>query len=150
MLEYIGIARQKRVVEVNFDSMDFLIDLTNSVCMLIHDGLEYRFSHRSFQEYFAALYLKDQICSPRFARLQIATDERISEHTLFGWSGEPLWHEAILFLHELVSNEPEWAKDLEDWTFGLHQPLTAKDDESAWFRLDLRLAVAVFAAEAAR
>lgn len=56
VLEYIGIARQKRVVEVNFDSMDFLIDLTNSVCMLIHDGLEYRFSHRSFQEYFAALY----------------------------------------------------------------------------------------------
>ena len=37
-------------------SMDYLKDLTNSVCMLIHEGLEFRFSHRSFQEYFAALY----------------------------------------------------------------------------------------------
>ena len=36
--------------------MDYLKDLTNSVCMLIHEGLEFRFSHRSFQEYFAALY----------------------------------------------------------------------------------------------
>ena len=41
------------------------------------EGL-YAFVHLTFQEYFAALYLKEQICSPRFARLQIATDERIS------------------------------------------------------------------------
>ena len=105
------------------------------------EGL-YAFVHLTFQEYFAALYLKDQICSPRFARLQIATDERISADALFGWSGEPLWHEAILFLHELVSNEPEWAKDLEEWTFGPRAALTADEDQSAWFRLDLRLAVA--------
>ena len=32
------------------------IDLTSSVCMLVKEGLNYRFSHRSFQEYFAALY----------------------------------------------------------------------------------------------
>lgn len=105
------------------------------------EGL-YAFVHLTFQEYFAALYLKEQTCSPRFARGQVATDERISASVLFGWSGEPLWHEAILFLHELVSNEPEWAKDLEEWTFGPHAALTADEDQSAWFRLDLRLAVA--------
>lgn len=56
VLEYIGIAKKKQLVETSFNSMNFLTDLTNSVCMLIHEGLEYRFSHRSFQEYFAALY----------------------------------------------------------------------------------------------
>lgn len=77
VLEYIGIARQKRVVEVNFDSMDFLIDLTNSVCMLIHDGLEYRFSHRSFQEYFAALYTVqlDDEQQKKFLKLWLQDDD---------------------------------------------------------------------------
>lgn len=55
-LEYIGAAKQKRIIDTYFNSMDYLKDLTNSVCMLIHEGLEFRFSHRSFQEYFAALY----------------------------------------------------------------------------------------------
>ncbi len=40
----------------NFTIEDFQEDLTQSVCMLIKEGLRYRFSHRSFQEYFAAWY----------------------------------------------------------------------------------------------
>lgn len=55
-LSYIGRAKEKGIIKTDFDSIDFLHDLTNSVCMLIPDGLEYKFSHRLFQEYFAALY----------------------------------------------------------------------------------------------
>lgn len=33
---------------------DFFHDLVSSVCFLVSDGLEYTFSHRSFQEYFCA------------------------------------------------------------------------------------------------
>ena len=34
-------------------------DLQNqNLCMLVKDGLEYKFVHRSFQEYFAAMYTK--------------------------------------------------------------------------------------------
>ena len=71
VLEYIGLARKKEIIETNFNSMDFLTDLTNSVCMLIHEGLEYRFSHRSFQEYFAALYTTqlDDSQQKRFLKL---------------------------------------------------------------------------------
>ena len=54
-LEYIGAAKQKRIIDTYFNSMDYLKDLTNSVCMLIHEGLEFRFSHRSFQDFFGAL-----------------------------------------------------------------------------------------------
>lgn len=35
---------------------DYLTDLRNAVCMIIKDGDIYRFSHRSFQAYFAAYY----------------------------------------------------------------------------------------------
>lgn len=71
VLEYIGLTRKKEIIETDFDSMDFLTDLTNSVCMLVHEGLEYRFSHRSFQEYFAALYTTqlDDSQQKRFLKL---------------------------------------------------------------------------------
>lgn len=71
VLDYIGMAKRKEIIETSFDAMDFLIDLTNSVCMLVHEGLEYRFSHRSFQEYFAALYTTqlDDSQQKRFLKL---------------------------------------------------------------------------------
>lgn len=47
---------QSRFPLYKFTIEDFQEDLTLSVCMLVKDGLSYRFSHRSFQEYFAALY----------------------------------------------------------------------------------------------
>jgi len=53
--EYIQSAKNK-FTTLRFSVDDFQEDLTLSVCMLIKDGLNYRFSHRSFQEYFAAWY----------------------------------------------------------------------------------------------
>lgn len=41
---------------LSFVTKEYLEDLTLSVCMLVKDGLKYRFAHRSFQEYFAAYY----------------------------------------------------------------------------------------------
>lgn len=38
----------------SFTSDDVLEDLTSSVCMLVREGFNYHFIHRSFQEYFAA------------------------------------------------------------------------------------------------
>ncbi|CDD60837.1 putative uncharacterized protein [Clostridium sp. CAG:505] len=42
-----------------FEPADFLFDLINSVCVLYKDGLTYKFTHRSFQEYFTAVFLKE-------------------------------------------------------------------------------------------
>lgn len=61
--EYIEQARAK-FDKLFFTVDDFQDDLTLSVCMLVKDGLNYRFTHRSFQEYFAAWYtckLTDEI-----------------------------------------------------------------------------------------
>ena len=45
---------------IDFDLEKYIRDLTNVVCMLYKEGYTYRFTHRSFQEYFTAVYLKDQ------------------------------------------------------------------------------------------
>lgn len=45
---------QKLNLKVTADG--YLTDLQNVVCMIIRDGDKYRFSHRSFQAYFAAYY----------------------------------------------------------------------------------------------
>lgn len=53
--EHIQKAKEK-FSTMQFSVDDFQEDLILSVCMLVKDGLSYRFSHRSFQEYFAAWY----------------------------------------------------------------------------------------------
>lgn len=57
ILDYINFAILKLKIEKYFLAEDYLFDLTNSVCMVVHEGLNYRFAHRSFQEYFSALYV---------------------------------------------------------------------------------------------
>lgn len=40
----------------NITSRDFLLDLTNNLCIMYREGEKYYFIHRSFQEYFAAVH----------------------------------------------------------------------------------------------
>jgi hypothetical protein len=42
---------------IDLKQEEFLKDLVESVCILQNDGLEYSFTHRSFQEYFAAAFI---------------------------------------------------------------------------------------------
>ncbi|WP_294665117.1 hypothetical protein, partial [uncultured Fusobacterium sp.] len=64
ILNYIEKTIERNIIDKKFSSLDFFYDLKNSVCMLICEGNEYKFIHRSFQEYFAAVYttqLSDEI-----------------------------------------------------------------------------------------
>lgn len=51
-----NLERAEEKVGIFFDKQDYLKDMTNAVCMLVQEGLNYRFSHRAFQEYFSAVY----------------------------------------------------------------------------------------------
>ncbi len=55
-LENISKAKEKAYSCRDFNESDYLNDMVKAVCVLVHEGLNYRFSHRSFQEYFAAVY----------------------------------------------------------------------------------------------
>ena len=46
-------------VEMVVNTQDFLDDCLKAVCLLMEDGLNITFSHRSFQEYFVARYIRN-------------------------------------------------------------------------------------------
>lgn len=54
-LQYIE--KAKGALKKEFKPDDYLSDLLSAACLLIEDGLEIAFSHRSFQEYFVALHI---------------------------------------------------------------------------------------------
>ncbi len=56
-LEKLSGARE--IVGIDFIDEDFLHDALRAACLLVEDGLEIAFSHRSFQEYFVARFLAD-------------------------------------------------------------------------------------------
>ena len=47
----------KQLVHCKYDAGAVLNDSLSAVCLLVHDGLEVTFAHRSFQEYFAARFI---------------------------------------------------------------------------------------------
>lgn len=54
-LDYISKSRDK--LRETFKAEDYLSDLLSAACLLIEDGMDIAYSHRSFQEYFVALYI---------------------------------------------------------------------------------------------
>ena len=49
--------RAQEIVRIDVNSQDFLDDALQGVCLLVEDGIDFAFSHRSFQEYFVALFI---------------------------------------------------------------------------------------------
>ena len=45
--------------KVVFEVSNYIYDLVNALCVLYREGLSYKFTHRSFQEYFVAFFLKE-------------------------------------------------------------------------------------------
>lgn len=56
---YRYIERASERLNLNFKPEDYLNDLLSAACLLIEDGLDVAFSHRSFQEYFVALHISN-------------------------------------------------------------------------------------------
>lgn len=77
----------------------------------------YAFAHLSFQEYFCARYLLEQVTSPAFLRGKATV---VSAASLKKWGEAPRWAESLLFLLELLANERggEWLEEVLQALFG--------------------------------
>jgi hypothetical protein len=50
----------KDILKLDFDIKDLIYDLTVSISILIVEGLDYKFPHRTIQDYFMILFIKDR------------------------------------------------------------------------------------------
>lgn len=48
-----------QISDIKFQIEDYIFDLVGSLCVICREGIYYRFVHRSFQEYFCAVFLKE-------------------------------------------------------------------------------------------
>lgn len=54
-----ALKKVKKVTEYPYKIEDLIYDLQTTISILILDGFEYKFPHRSMQEYFAALFISE-------------------------------------------------------------------------------------------
>ena len=94
ILELINLASDRCSSVAKFNSEDFLKDLTEAVCLLVREGLKLRFSHRSFQEYFAAYYTTQ-------------LEDKDQESLIKSWLIEEGFFMSSEFLNMLNDMEPE-------------------------------------------
>ena len=59
--EYMEKVIQHRGEELKCSTRDFLLDLKDNLCIMYEEGEKYYFVHRSFQEYFAAVFFSEQM-----------------------------------------------------------------------------------------
>lgn len=57
LVSYLSIAQNSNP-DIKFDINAFITDCTIAVPLLIEEGIEYKWIHKSFQEYFSALYIR--------------------------------------------------------------------------------------------
>ncbi len=79
-IEYLEIAKRK-ALGVEFKASDFLYDLEYIVPIFVKEGEEYKWCHKSFQEYFAACYINyDVTDKQKSILLKISDDNRIQKY----------------------------------------------------------------------
>lgn len=71
-----------KVSGITFDKKKYIEDTIQALCLLVRDGLKITFTHRSFQEYFAVLYIS-QINNPSMLRKIVEKFFRVGNFTHF-------------------------------------------------------------------
>ena len=97
-----------KLVDCECDMKDLITDLLRAFCMLLQDGTVYEYTHRSFQEYFAACYLvsasenkKTQLIK-QFAK---KADKDITLKLAYGMNPKMIEEKLIIpFLSEMKKN----------------------------------------------
>lgn len=82
----------------------------------------FTFIHLSFQEYFAAVYIQQQIQNPEWLDRDkddddLTLDIRVSCVVFSRWANSQLWQQTLTFLFELFDGKAGWCKRLWKYCF---------------------------------
>lgn len=120
--------KKSKINNLEFNIEAIIYDLVNSICVIYKEGLNYRFTHRSFQEYFTAIFLKE-LSDESLKRMGIelikkdtyrATHDSVFR-MLYDMSEERTEQNIILPLLELI--EEECQIDKYDFYFTKIEPI---------------------------
>lgn len=78
---------------------------------------QFAFMHLSFQDYFAARFLEEQVTSPEWI-LDEPTYPGTSPADLQKYTDSSIWTETLILLFELLKNKPRWTAALRKKVFG--------------------------------
>lgn len=111
-----------KVTDKKISAEDYLLDLKDAVCLMIEDGQEYKFVHRNFQAYFAAVHMCEKLTDEqqqKMARFSLERDlsgKKMDFHKLLFQINpeqfkrnvlEPILREMMVFVDE--SENPDVA-----------------------------------------
>lgn len=126
--DLVSFMKKSKINNLEFDIDAMIDDLINSVCVIYKDGLNYRFTHRSFQEYFTAIFLKE-LSDESLKKMGLelikkdpyrATDDSVFS-MLYDMSEERTEQNIILPLLELI--EKDCQTDKYDFYFAKIKPI---------------------------
>ena len=109
------------VVNDNEYATEFLDWIARRSGLLIPRGEnQFAFLHLSFQEYFSAVYIQQQLENPEWDRTDSLEDEeeessldnRFKENLFESWSNQVVWQQPIILLFELMGAKPGWPRKL--------------------------------------
>lgn len=131
----------------NYDTELLIGDLSTSLSIIIKDGLQYQFPHRSMQEYFCAMFInsqspdrKKQIYEKLFNPLSkgfahykcdylISLCEELDEYSVYRYCFKPVLQNVLdtLFTGDVVFNTfnyfvdmyPSFREDVDIWCIGV-------------------------------
>lgn len=121
-----------KIEGVDIGPGDFLQDLCEAVCFLVVDGLEYIFSHRSFQEYFAA-YCISYVTTKKFDELIGAFSKRHNDQVVLLISD---MNPELLRRHYILPKSSEYEEQLQ---IGRRSKSVEKFYRASGTRFQLRL-----------
>jgi internalin A len=113
-------AMKRSIGEDNLDAARKFVDYIGRRSGLLlprGEGL-FAFTHLSFQEYFAAFFLSEQVTSPRWTQAKALPGAAPAD--LQKYVNSPVWHETLVLLFELLADRRDWLETLIERLFG-HQ-----------------------------
>lgn len=144
--ELVMFLKKSKIIHIEFDIEAYIDDLINSICVIFKEGMTYSFTHRSFQEYFTAVFLKelsDDNFSKMSAELINKDPHRAANDNVFGMlydmCSERVEQNVLIPLLEKI--EEECSINKYDFYYKLFKPKFVFDcfDDSLEIQLGLRL-----------